>query len=106
MKHSLLILLIFIFFDARANVSDTIHVSHYNLSLDTIDFIGHSIKGEAELTVHAKMNGVNNISLGLYLLTIDSITSAGLQLTYVYDDTTIHITPPSVLNINDSVVLQ
>jgi len=105
MKLNLLFLLCFFTIQSFANVSDTIHVSHYNIYLDTINYPAHTINGVTTLTVHSKMNGVNNISLGLYILAIDSIVSSGLPLTYTYNDTIIHIAPPAVMNQGDSLTL-
>ncbi|HYV55455.1 MAG TPA: M1 family aminopeptidase [Chitinophagaceae bacterium] len=106
MKFRFLIASLCLAIKSFANVSDTIHVSHYSITLDTMDYTAHTIKGMTELTVHAKMNGVNNISLGLYILTIDSIKSSGVALAYSYNDTTIHIAPAAVMNVNDSIVIQ
>ncbi|CAN5662843.1 hypothetical protein BH11BAC1_BH11BAC1_05510 [soil metagenome] len=105
MKLRLFFFLLCFAIKSSANVTDTIHVSHYNISLDTADFVAHTIKGATTLTVHSKLNGVNNISLGLYILTIDSILSSGFPLAYSYNDTTIHITPPAVMNQGDSLTL-
>jgi hypothetical protein len=106
MKIRLLLFLFILALKASATVTDTIHVSHYNISIDTINYPAFEIKGMTELTVHAKVNNVNNISLGLYLLIVDSVTSGGSQLAYSYDDTTIFIVPTTVMNANDTVVLQ
>ena len=106
MKFHSLICFCFFTINTFANVSDTIHVSHYRVSIDTINYTAHTIRGVTELTVHSKLNGVNNISLGLYFLTVDSIVSSGMPLAYAHDDTTIRITPPSLMNQGDSVVLQ
>lgn len=57
------------------------------------------------LTVMSKLNNVNNITLYLLHLNIDSILSNGQPLTYSYTDTLIHITPPATLNQNDSITL-
>jgi len=106
MKHRLLLIFCCLVIRANANVTDSIHVSHYNIAIDTIDYTVHAIRGVTELTIHSKLNGVNNISLGLYFLTADSIVSSGLHLNYTYDDTTLRITPPAALNQNDSLVMQ
>jgi hypothetical protein len=104
MKFRLLFALLGFGLGSSASVTDTIHVSHYNIAIDSIDFTAHTIRGVTGLTVHSKMNGVNNISLGLYFLTIDSIVS-GVPLAYTYDDTTIHITPPVMMNQGDSITI-
>ncbi len=106
MKIRLLFFLFCFSIKSLANVSDTIHVSHYNITIDTIDYTAHTIRGVTQLSVHSKMNGVNNISLGLYLLTIDSIRSSGLPLQYSYNDTMIHISPGTVINQNDSLTME
>lgn len=106
MKIQLLALFMLFSFGAFSSVSDTIHVSHYSISLDTVDYTAHAIKGMTALTVHSKMNGVNNISLSLFFLSVDSITSGAMLLNYTHDDTTIRITPPAVMNQNDSLTLQ
>ena len=105
--HLRLLLFLSVFgFKSFGNVTDTIHVSHYNITMDTMDYPAFDIKGMTELTVHAKLNNVNNISLGLYFLIVDSVTSGGSPLNYSYDDTTISIVPPAVMNASDSVVIQ
>src|SRR5438477_3010201 len=104
MKTTLLALSFLLFFGAgKANVSDTIHVSHYNISVDTINYSAHTIRAVTELTVHAKMNGVSIATLGLLNLSPDSIIAQSSSLTYSYDDTLLHINLPAALNINDSL---
>ncbi|MEO8149412.1 MAG: M1 family aminopeptidase [Bacteroidia bacterium] len=84
---------------------DTIHVAHYDISIDTINYSGQSIKAQTAVQVVAKMNNVNNISLSLLQLLVDSITQGSQILSYSYDDTTLRITPVSVLNQNDTVLI-
>src|ERR1041385_8174779 len=86
-----------------ALVSDTITVRHYTISIDTIDYAAHTIRGNAALTVMSKLNNINDITLSLLELNIDSIISNGQPLVYSYNDTSLHITPPATLNQNDSV---
>lgn len=89
----------------HALVSDTITVRHYAISIDTVNYSAQSIRGSATLTVMSKLNNVNNITLSLLELNIDSIVSNGQPLTYSYNDTLIQITPPAPLNQNDTIVL-
>ena len=84
---------------------DTIHVSHYDISIDTIDYSVQSIRGNTLVSVHSKMNNVNKITLRLLHLTIDSIISGTQNLAYSYDDTLINITPSGILNIGDSEIV-
>lgn len=88
-----------------ALTGDTIHVKKYSLSLDSIDYTKQRIRGHATLVIEPKLNGVNNITLSLLKLTIDSITSGGQLLSFTYNDTTIRITPLSALNLGDTLVL-
>ncbi|HLG35961.1 MAG TPA: M1 family aminopeptidase [Bacteroidia bacterium] len=88
-----------------ALTSDTITVRHYEIRIDTINYSTQSIRANTTLTVVSKLNSVNNITLSLLHLTIDSIVSGSQQLAYTYNDTLIRITPPSVLNLNDSITL-
>ena len=88
-----------------ALVSDTITVRHYTISVDTINYTAHTIRANAALTVKSKLNNVNNITLNLLELNIDSIISNGQPLAYSYNDTLVHITPPAPLNQNDSITL-
>lgn len=82
---------------------DTIHVSRYAIYMDTVRFSDTSLFGHTDLEVVSKLNGVTTATLSLLQLTIDSISSGGVPLAYNYNDTSIIITLPSMLNINDSV---
>src|SRR6185295_15782260 len=81
---------------------DTIHVAHYKINVDTIDYAAHTIKAHTELTVVAKVNNVNTIYLSLLQLNIDSIFVNNLAVFYVYDDTTLTIPTIFTLNTGDS----
>ena len=106
----ILCLLFFAIFNeekASANVSDTIHVTHYNLSIDTINFSAHTLRGSSLLNIQSKVNGVNNITLNLLKMIIDSIKSKGQKLNYTYiANTDIHISPASLLNVGDTMSLR
>src|SRR5690348_14075638 len=105
MKRLLLSVFIVVILSIRCSalVGDTITVRHYTLSIDTIDYTTHSIRGNAVLTVMSKLNNVNNVTLQLLELNIDSIVSNGQPITYSYNDTLIRITPTAILNQNDSI---
>src|SRR6187549_1805116 len=107
MKRLFLSIFIIVIISSRclALVSDTITVHHYTISIDTINYTAHTIRGNAALTVLSKLNNVNNITLNFLELNIDSIISNGQPLTYTYNDTLIRITPPAPLNQNDSITL-
>src|SRR5690349_22477704 len=107
MKRFLFSVFIIVILSSRCSalVGDTITVRHYTISIDTINYSAHTIRGNTVLTVMAKLNNVNNITLYLLELNIDSIISNGQPLSYSYNDTLIHIIPPSPLNQNDSITL-
>src|SRR3954464_8698869 len=90
---------LFLFSTSRANVSDTIHVSHYSISIDTISYSAHTLRAVTQLTVHPKMNGINTIPLSLFKLIPDSVISQSAVLPFTYNDTTLVITLPFALNI-------
>lgn len=85
-------------------VSDTIHVVHYSIHIDTLNFATQNIKAKTEVTVTPVINGVNNISLSLLQLLIDSIVYPGGNLSYTYNDTVIRITPPATMNTGDTLM--
>lgn len=84
---------------------DSIHVAHYSICIDTLNFSTKSIKAHTKLTVVAKLNTVATISISLLQLVVDSIIENQQQLAYSYNDTTLSITPTKVLNQNDSITL-
>ncbi len=86
-------------------VSDTIHVKHYSISIDTIDFTEKAIRANVKLNVQAKQNNVNIISLSLLQFIIDSIKVGNQNLAYTYNDTALRITPPAIMNNGDSVLI-
>jgi hypothetical protein len=91
---------------SSARITDTLHVKRYSIYIDSIRFTGSSLYGKTFLTVQSKKNGISKIRLSLLKLTVDSVLSGSQSLTYTYDDTTISITSPSVLNAGDTVNLQ
>src|ERR1035441_5914650 len=88
---------------SKSLTSDTIHISNYVIYIDTVRFADSSIWGHTNMEVVAKVNGVNNISLSLLNMTIDSISSNSVAMIYYYNDTALIITSPNTLNIGDSV---
>ena len=90
----------------NASISDTIHVTHYAIYIDTINSSTKTIKGSCKVSLVTKINNFNSIKLSLLQLTIDSIIESGNPLTYIYNDTTINITPLTLLTLNDTISLQ
>jgi hypothetical protein len=86
-----------------ASTGDTLHIKHYSISLDTINFSGKSLHGRTTLRVQSRLNNVNRISLSLLRMVVDEVRSGSQPLPYSYNDTLISITPPSMLNAGDTV---
>ncbi len=87
----------------KSMTGDTIHVSSYVIYIDTVRFADSSIWGHTNLEVVSRMNSVNIISLSLLRMTIDSISSNSIPMTYYYNDTALIITSPDTLNTGDSI---
>ena len=93
--------------NVSAGVSDTIHVSHYNITIDTINFSAHTLRGSTLLSIQSKLNQVHNITLNLLQLQIDSIKSRNQKLNFTYvASTDIHISAPAALNTGDTLSLR
>lgn len=88
-----------------AGVSDTIHVKHYSIRIDTIDFTAKSIRANVKLNIEARQNNVNLISLSLLHFVIDSIKVGNQNLSYTYNDTALRIIPTTLLNTGDSTLI-
>ncbi len=87
------------------NVSDTIHIRHYSIRIDTIDFTAKSIRANVKLNVEAKQDNVNLIPLSLLEFIIDSIKAGNQTLAYTYNDTALNVTPPAAMNTGDSLLI-
>ncbi len=90
-------------FNPLATTGDTIHVSKYFISIDSIDFPGHAIRAHVQANVHSRMMNVTTVSLALLRMTIDSITDGTIPVNYTYNDTIINILPWGGMNTGDSV---
>lgn len=82
--------------------SDTIDILNYAINLDITDFGGQTIAGNCEVTIAAKMDDVNYISLDLLDFNIDSVTMNGSLVAYNYDGNFLNITFPQPLNTGDT----
>lgn len=86
-----------------AGISDTLHIVHYTITIDTIDYSAQTIRGNTELKILSKQNGVENISLMLLNLQVDSVKAANQVLGFSYNDTILRIAAGTTMNINDSI---
>ena len=82
--------------------SDTIDIRKFTISLNITDFSGQTIKGHCKIDFRAMMDGVDQISLDLLGMNIDSITFESSKLNYSYDDTLLRVELGDVLSQGDS----
>ena len=87
------------------NISDTLHVIKYTITVDSINYPAKTIKAQTTVKLQAKQNGINSIPLSLLQLSVDAITSAGISMPYTYNDTTLRVQLSAPLNINDTISL-
>ncbi|NND95553.1 MAG: hypothetical protein HKN45_11880 [Flavobacteriales bacterium] len=65
--------------------SDTFNILNYDINIDITDYFGDYIKAFTIIDVRPKMNGLEEIHLDLYSLTVDSIKYNGADVLYEYD---------------------
>ncbi len=85
-----------------ALISDTIHVTHYDIHLNVGTAIANQIGGYTELGIVAKMNNVTNISLNLLALTVDSVFVGNTFNTFYYNGNIISIPLANILSTTDT----
>lgn len=88
---------------SSTGISDTIHVKHYSIAIDTINYTSKTIRANAKLIIQSKQNALNNISLWLLKLQVDSVKSGTQALNFSYNDTLLRISPGTALNTGDTV---
>ncbi len=92
--------------ETKAYHSDSLDVLHYNINLDITDFVGKTISGYTELKIVPKVSVINNVSLDLLALNIDSIlVENNLVSSFSYNDTLINI-PVNAITINDTFLVK
>ncbi len=88
---------------AAVSITDSLHVAHYEIHIDTIDIPAKIIRAYTLLTVVSKQNNISVIPLSLLQLNIDSVILPSGPASFTYNDTTIGITLPAALNQGDSI---
>ncbi|HZH86877.1 MAG TPA: M1 family aminopeptidase [Brumimicrobium sp.] len=81
--------------------SDTINILDYQIKMDFTAMSAQIISASCKVSFESKMNGVEGISLDLLKLTIDSVQTNGVDLTYTYNDTLLRVDFISPLNLSD-----
>lgn len=90
---------------AANSKSDTFDILNYTINLNITDFTANKIKGNTQIKFTPKVNGVTKIDLDFLKLIIDSIQINGTNLTYLYDDTLLHVNFPLAYNTADTISL-
>lgn len=80
--------------------SDTFNILNYSIHIDITDYVGQTIKANTIIDVRPKMDGVNEINLDLYQLTVDSVKIDGVIAGYDYDgaNLSVQLGSPSVID--------
>lgn len=90
---------------SSASGSDSLHIAHYDVHLDILDFTNKKIQGHTRLTLTPRMNNVHRVELALFKLNVDSVKISGNLLSYTYNDTTIRFFAPQIMNLADTLVV-
>ncbi|MDQ3072333.1 MAG: T9SS type A sorting domain-containing protein [Bacteroidota bacterium] len=83
--------------------SDSFDVIHYDINLDISDIPGKSIAGFTSVSLKAKVNNLQNITLELYKLEVDSVSSPGRDISFTYNDSVVRIFLMIPLGKDDSL---
>ena len=87
--------------------ADSFNIVHYGIHLDIMNFTAKQIKGFTEVTVSPKVNSINNVTLDLLKLTIDSVFADNSKvINYTYNDTLIKIPLGRIINSTDTARLK
>lgn len=86
---------------SSTNLADSIHVKHYDIRIDSLNFTDQSIWGVTTLIVESKVDGLDEVRLSLDGFTIDSVSSNSNPLTFSYDGLNLNINLTSSLNTGD-----
>ena len=117
-----LIYLLFIVQNIRGNPAssditraDTLHILHYDIHLDIMNFSTKQIKGYTDVTVTPFVDNVSNIALDLLKLNVDSIlisySPSGSQFSnlnsqFTYNNTLIQIPLSKLIKTTDTIKLR
>ncbi|MBX7093589.1 MAG: T9SS type A sorting domain-containing protein [Flavobacteriales bacterium] len=83
--------------------SDTIDVLDYDIFLDVTDFSGATIGGSTTVKFHPLMNNIQQLSLDLLHMNIDSVKMGTQVLAYTYTDTLLQVILPGTYSTADTL---
>jgi hypothetical protein len=86
--------------------SDTFDILHYTINLKITNPSSGSVSANCEIQFSPKMNNLQQITLDLLRLTVDSIKMGNTNLSFTHNDTLIYANFPTPLNIGDTANIQ
>ena len=85
------------------SVTDSIHVAHYSISIDTVAYSQQTIRANTTLQIVSKMNNISTVSLDLLVMNIDSVFNTSGTLNYSYNDTTLVVQLSNPVSTGDTL---
>lgn len=88
---------------AASSVQDSIHIQHYDIRIDSVDFSQQKLWAVCKLTVQSKVDQLSEVRLSLDGFTVDSISDgSGVGLSFTYDDLNLTIDLASFLDQSET----
>ncbi|MEI6576472.1 MAG: M1 family metallopeptidase [Bacteroidota bacterium] len=92
-------------FTKAQSLLDSIHVHHYEVDLDEVDFPGRQIKGHTHLQLSPNQGSLRWIQLELLNLSVDSVLISDIKSPFTYNGTLITIPLRISLGISDTLLV-
>jgi hypothetical protein len=105
-RYSFFLLVLFTAYhplQTRAAISDSLHVLHYDIHIDTLNFTAHTIQGSCNVLFEAKQNNPALLQLNLLHMIIDSVIVNNAVTPYIYNDTLLLFPAPANFIQGDTV---
>lgn len=90
--------------NCKAAISDSLHVMHYDIRVDTLNFTTQTIYASCTILFQAKHNNVSTLQLNLLHMTIDSVIVDNANAVFSYNDTLLVFPTPLNFDQGDTVV--
>ncbi|MCD4737217.1 MAG: T9SS type A sorting domain-containing protein [Bacteroidales bacterium] len=82
-------------------ISDTLDAVHYYIHIDVIDFTGKEINGHTKVEISSKLDNIDQITLELQDLTVDSVLLDNINTAFTHQDFFIKIPLQNPLNTGE-----
>lgn len=99
-----LLLICCAWFAGAQDRADSMHVAHYDLHLDILDFTAKTINGYVDLTMVSKVNNLSQYVLDLQGLTVDSVFIDGQNASFTHQNLKIYI--PHTSQQGDTAIIR